>query len=105
VIPDVLFGSYPESLAAALIRHAMPAMFWGRQGVVAGGLMGYGSNIADGQRQAGIYAGRILKGENPADLPVVQPTKFDFVINLKTAAKLGLKIPDSLLIEATEVIE
>lgn len=103
--PDILFGSYRESLAAVLIRHSMPAMFISRENVVAGGLIGYGASFADGARQAGIYTGRILKGDKPADLPVLQPTKFDLAINLKTAKALGLTVPDALLVQATEVIE
>ena len=105
VVADTLFGSYRDSLVAVLAHHGMPAMFAGRQSVVAGGLISYGGSYADAQRQVGIYVGRILKGEKPADLPVVQPTKFDLVINLKTAKALGLTVPNSLLVQATEVIE
>jgi putative tryptophan/tyrosine transport system substrate-binding protein len=105
VVPDSLFGSNRESLIAVLARHAMPAVFLDRASVVAGGLISYGGNATDAQRQAGIYVGRILKGEKPADLPVLQPTKFDLVINLRAAKALGLKVPDSLLVRATEVVE
>ena len=105
VVADTLFGSYRERLSAVLARHAMPAMFTIREATVAGALISYGANYASALRQVGIYVGRILKGEKPADLPVLLPTKFDLVINLKTAKVLGLTVPNTLLAQATEVIE
>jgi putative ABC transport system substrate-binding protein len=105
VVPDTLFGSYRESLIAVLARHAMPAMFPIREATVAGALISYGANFADAFHLLGIYVGRILKGEKPADLPVLLPTKFDLVINLKTAKALGLTVPNALLAQATEVME
>jgi putative ABC transport system substrate-binding protein len=99
------FISHRQQIAVLALRNAMPTMAGDRDSVVAGELMGYGANAADGYRQAGVYVGRILKGEKPGDLPVMLPTKFDLVINLKTAKALGLTIPESFLLRADEVIE
>ena len=103
---DVLFGSRIKQLAALTVRHAIPAISANRDFVVAGGLISYpGNNNIEIARQFGLYVGRILKGEKLADLPIVQPTKFGLVINLKTAKALGVTVPQTLLVAADEVIE
>ena len=105
IASDAFFNARSEQLAALAVRHAIPTVFQDRAFVAGGGLMSYGGGTADNSRLTGVYAGRILKGEKPADLPVQRSTKVELIINMKTAKSLGLTVPPSLLARADEVIE
>jgi len=105
VAPDPLFVGARDQLIGLVARHALPAIYDRRELVSAGGLISYGSDFTEAHRQVGIYAGQILKSAKPADLPVIQATKFEMVINMKTAKALGVTIPPSLLRQADQVIE
>ncbi len=105
VIPNPMFSQFAQELADFTTRHRLPAMYGNRENADAGGLMSYGPNLIDMFRRAAAYVDKILKGAKPADLPVERPTKFELVINLKTAKAIGLEVPPIMLARADQVIE
>jgi len=105
VIPSTLFTTRMIQIVTLATRHAIPVVFQSREWAEAGGLMSYGTNVSETYRKVGVYAGRILRGAKPAELPVEQSTKFEFIINLQTAKIFGLEIPPTLTARADEVIE
>jgi putative ABC transport system substrate-binding protein len=101
---DPFFGSQREKLATLAIRHRLPAISFRREFAEAGGMISYGAHFADGYREAGVYAGKILKGAKTTDLPVMQPTKFELIVNLKTAKAMGLTVSEAFLLRADEIL-
>ena len=105
ISPDTLFTTRSEKIATLAVRHTIPTIFAFRESVLAGGLASYGPSTPSVHREAGLYVGRVLRGDKPGDLPILQPTVFELVVNFKTAKALGLNVPPTLLARADEVIE